>query len=191
MRFLMAGVSAPSHIFPSLAVIAELVDRGHEVTYVVGERLRALVEPTGATVVGTETIMPGADDPWPEDAGEAMQVFLDDAIATLPTIEGLEPAEAVLYDIGGFAGHVAAHRWGVPAVQLSPASVAWEGFEDDMAEFYRALKASASGSSVLRHGAQGGSMHTGWRWTLDATSSVARRRASCSSRKRSSPTRTA
>ena len=146
MRFLMAGVSAPSHIFPSLAVIAELVDRGHEVTYVVGERHRALVEPTGATVVGTETIMPGADHPWPEDAGEAMQVFLDDAIATLPTIEGLEPAEAVLYDIGGFAGHVAAHRWGVPAVQLSPASVAWEGFEDDMAEFYDALKASESGA---------------------------------------------
>ena len=73
-------------------------------------------------------------------------MFLDDAIATLPTIEGLEPAEAVLYDIGGFAGHVAAHRWGVPAVQLSPASVAWEGFEDDMAEFYDALKASTSGS---------------------------------------------
>lgn len=146
MRFLMAGVSAPSHIFPSLAVIAELVRRGHDVTYVVGERHRALVEPTGATVVGTETIMPDAEHPWPEDPGEAMQVFLDDAIATLPTIEGLPPADAVLYDIGGFAGHVAAHQWGVPAVQLSPASVAWEGFQDDMAEFYDALKASDSGA---------------------------------------------
>ena len=91
MRFLMAGVSAPSHIFPSLAVINELVGRGHDVTYVVGERHRALVEPTGATVVGTETIMPDADHPWPEDPGEAMQVFLDDAIATLPTIERLHP----------------------------------------------------------------------------------------------------
>ena len=118
MRFLMAGVSAPSHIFPSLAVIAELVRRGHEVRYVVGERHRALVEPTGATVVGTETIMPDADHRWPEGPGEAMQVFLDDAIATLPTIEALQPADAVLYDIGGFAGH----------------------------EFYDTLKASGSGA---------------------------------------------
>src|SRR3712207_7986170 len=39
-----------------------------------------------------------------------------------------------------------AHRWGVPAVQLSPASVAWEGYEEDMAEFYDALKASESGA---------------------------------------------
>ncbi|MBE2319700.1 UDP glycosyltransferase [Solirubrobacter sp. CPCC 204708] len=142
----MAGVSAPSHIYPSLAVIAELVRRGHHVTYVVGERHRALVEPTGATVVGHETVMPLGDEPWPEDPGEAMQVFLDDAIATLPTIERLEPHDAVLYDIGGFAGHAAAHEWDVPAVQLSPASVAWEGYEEEMAEFYDALKASPSGA---------------------------------------------
>jgi len=149
MRFLMAGVSAPSHIYPSLAVIKELVRRGHELTYVVGERHRALVEPTGATVVGHPTILPIDDEPWPEDPGEAMRVFLDEAIAVLPRITGLEPADAVLYDIGGFAGHVAAHRWGVPAVQLSPATVAWEGYEADMAEFYDALKASLSGSAYF------------------------------------------
>jgi MGT family glycosyltransferase len=149
MRFLMAGVSAPSHIYPSLAVIEELVRRGHEVTYVVGERHRALVEPTGATVVGHPTILPIDDEPWPEDPGEAMRVFLDEAIAVLPHITGLEPADAVLYDIGGFAGHVAAHRWDVPAIQLSPATVAWEGYEADMAEFYDALKASPSGSAYF------------------------------------------
>lgn len=149
MRFLMAGVSAPSHIYPSLGVVSELVRRGHEVTYVVGERHRALVEPTGAKLVGHPTIMPLGDEPWPEDPGEAMRVFLDEAIAVLPHIEGLEPAEAVLYDIGGFAGHVAAHRWGVPAVQLSPASVAWEGYEADMAEFYDTLKASPSGQAYF------------------------------------------
>lgn len=149
MRFLMAGVSAPSHIYPSLAVIAELVRRGHEVTYVVGERHRALVEPTGATVVGHETILPLAEERWPEDPGDAMRVFLDDQIAVLPHVTGLEPADAVLYDIGGFAGRVAAHRWGVPAVQLSPATVAWEGYEADMAEFYDALKASPSGAAYF------------------------------------------
>lgn len=147
MRLLMAGVSAPSHIYPSLAVITELVRRGHEVTYVVGERHRALVEPTGATVVGHPSILPLGDEAWPEDPGAAMRVFLDEAIAVLPLITRLEPADAVLYDIGGFGGHVAAHRWGVPAVQLSPASVAWEGFEEDLAEFYATLKASESGKA--------------------------------------------
>ncbi len=150
MRFLMAGVTAPSHVYPSLAVITELVNRGHAVTYVVGERLKHLVEPTGATVVGHDTIMPDADHAWPEDPGEAMQVFLDEAINTLPHIEGLQPHDAVLYDIGGFAGHVAAHQWDVPAVQLSPATVAWEGYERDMAEFYDALKASPSGERYFR-----------------------------------------
>jgi UDP:flavonoid glycosyltransferase YjiC (YdhE family) len=78
----MAGVTAPSHVHPSLGVIAELVKRGHDVTYVVGVRLADLVKKeTGATVVAHPTILPDA----------------------------------------------------VPAVQLSPATVAWEGYEQDLA----------------------------------------------------------
>lgn len=33
----------------------------------------------------------------------------------------------VLHDTGALAGPVAAARWGVPAVQLSPTFVPWEG----------------------------------------------------------------
>jgi MGT family glycosyltransferase len=51
-----------------------------------------------------------------------------------------------VYDIGGYAGRVAAHRWGVPAIQLSPTYVAWHGYEEDMAEFTEQLKASPTGS---------------------------------------------
>jgi MGT family glycosyltransferase len=146
MHLVMAGVTAPSHVYPSLALIAELVARGHRVSYVVGERLADLVAPTGAEVVAHPTIMPDSDTAWPDDPGEAMQVFLDEAIAVLgPLLERVEPAGAVLYDIGGFAGHIAAIRWGVPAVQLSPTYVAWEGYEEDMAEFTEGLKASPSG----------------------------------------------
>ncbi len=50
------------------------------------------------------------------------------------------------HDIGGFAGRVAAARWGVPAVQLSPSMVAWEGYEGEMAEHTAALKASETGA---------------------------------------------
>ena len=74
-----------------------------------------------------------------------MRLFLDDQLAALPALLEREGADAVLYDIGGFAGRVAAHHWGVPAIQLSPTYVAWQGYEEDMAEFTTALKTSASG----------------------------------------------
>jgi MGT family glycosyltransferase len=146
MHLFMAGTTAPSHVYPSLALIAELVARGHRVSYLIGDRLAELVAPTGAEVIAHPTLLPDAQTAWPEDdIGEAMQLFLDEAIAVLPRLLESERPDAVLYDIGGFAGRVAAHRWGVPAIQLSPTYVAWEGYEEDMAEFASTLKASPSG----------------------------------------------
>jgi MGT family glycosyltransferase len=145
MHLLMVGTTTPSHVYPSLALITELVRRGHRVSYEIGGRLAHLIEPAGAQVVTHDTLLPDVGSGWPEDAGAAMRTFLDDQIAALPAIGDLEDVDAVLYDIGGFAGRVAAHRWGVPAIQLSPTYVAWQGYEEDMAEFTTALKASESG----------------------------------------------
>ncbi|MGH3793411.1 MAG: macrolide family glycosyltransferase [Pseudonocardiaceae bacterium] len=146
IHLVMAGVTAPSHVYPSLALISELVSRGHRVSYVIGERLAGLVAPTGADVVAHPSLLPDGDRSWPDDIGAAMQLFLDEAISVLgPLVGRVERPDAVLYDIGGFAGRVAAQRWGVPAVQLSPTYVAWEGYEQDTAEQTAALKASPSG----------------------------------------------
>jgi MGT family glycosyltransferase len=146
MYLLMVGATTPSHVYPSLALISELVSRGHRISYMIGEPLADVVAPTGAEVIVHSTLLPGADTAWPHDAGEAMQIFLDEAITVQgPGLERVERPDAVLYDIGGFAGRVAAHRWAVPAVQLSPTYVAWEGYEQDMAEHIEALKASPSG----------------------------------------------
>src|SRR5689334_21987192 len=82
----MVGSTAPSHIYPSLALIRELVDRGHRVTYAVGEPLTDLVAPTGAELIAHPSILPQGDTAWPEDPGEAMRVFLDEAIAVLPRL---------------------------------------------------------------------------------------------------------
>jgi MGT family glycosyltransferase len=142
MRLLMVGVTAPSHIYPSLAVLRELMARGHELVYVVGDRHADLVP---GEHVGYTSALPDSDAAWPDDAGEAMHLFLDEQITALPRILELERPDAVLYDIGGYAGRVAAHGWGVPAIQLSPTYVAWEGYEEDMAEFTATLKASPSG----------------------------------------------
>jgi MGT family glycosyltransferase len=146
MYLLMVGATTPSHVYPSLALISELVSRGHRISYMIGEPLADIVAPTGAEVIAHPTLLPGADAAWPQDVGEAMQIFLDEAITVQgPRLERVERPDAVLYDVGGFAGRVAAHRWEVPAVQLSPTYVAWEGYEQDMAEHTAALKASPSG----------------------------------------------
>jgi UDP:flavonoid glycosyltransferase YjiC (YdhE family) len=131
MRLLMAGVTAPSHVYPSLAVIRELVARGHDVSYAVGDRLAGLVTPTGAGHIGHRSELPDSDTAWTGDPGEAMQLFLDEEQTALPAVRAADRPDAVLYDIGGYAGRVAAHHWGVPAIQLSPTYVAWDGYEED------------------------------------------------------------
>ena len=47
----MVAPTAPSHAYPSLGVIRELVSRGHRVSFAVGERLEDLVATTGAEPV--------------------------------------------------------------------------------------------------------------------------------------------
>lgn len=160
-RITMVGCSAPSHIHPGLAVIRELVARGHHVRYAVGEPFAGLVRPTGAEVIAHPTSLPapgGARETWPEDTMSAMTLFLDEGIAVLPRLISAHagaPPDLVLYDIGGLAGPVAAAHWGVPAVQLSPAMVAWEGYEADMADVIDPLWSSPGGREYRRR-------HTAW-----------------------------
>ncbi|PTL59649.1 macrolide family glycosyltransferase [Paraconexibacter algicola] len=146
MHLVMAGVTAPSHVYPSLALIRELVSRGHDVRYAVGDRLADLVAPTGATVSPYRSVLPTTDEAWSGDPGEAMQLFLDEARAGFDALVDGPAPDAVLYDIGGLGARIAAHRWGVPAIQLSPAMVAWDGYREETAEFTAQLKASASGA---------------------------------------------
>ncbi|GAA1256065.1 glycosyltransferase [Sphaerisporangium rubeum] len=153
----MVGCTAPSHIYPSLGVVRELVDRGHRVSYVVGEPLRELVAGTGAEVVAHPSRLPLGDEAWPQDPADAMRVFLDEAVAVFPGLterfDGDRP-DLILYDIGGLAGPVLGVRYGVTAVQLSPTYVAWEGYEADMAEVMAAIRGSAPGKAY--HAAFGG-----------------------------------
>lgn len=148
-HIVMVGCTAPSHIYPSLGVIAELVRRGHRVSYVVGEPLASLVAPTGAEVVTHPTIFPlGEAAVWPDDPADAMRVFLDEAIAIHPSLLDrfdTDRPDLVLYDIGGLGAPLLALRYGVPAVQLSPTLVAWEGYDEDMAEVMTPIKTSPSG----------------------------------------------
>ncbi|MFF7311414.1 macrolide-inactivating glycosyltransferase [Streptomyces sp. NPDC008137] len=136
----MFSIAAHGHVNPSLEVIRELVARGHRVTYAIPPVFAAKVADTGAEVKPWNSTLPSPDDDpdaWGSELLEIMEPFLDDAIQALPQLieayEGDEP-DLVLHDIAAYPARVLAHRWGVPAISLSPAMVAWEGYEEEVAE---------------------------------------------------------
>jgi len=132
----MIGVPAVSHVLPSLDVIRELVARGHRVTYANDPAVSHLIEPTGARLVPYISVLPVADNKWPEDPIEAMSLFLDDAIQALPRLRAVyddDPADLYLYDIGAYAARALAESQQRPLMQLSPTFVGWEGYEDEVA----------------------------------------------------------
>lgn len=126
----MVGVPAVSHVLPSLEIIRELVRRGHRVTYAndpVG-RIGELIESTGAEIVPFTTTLPTGDEEWSDDPIEGMDIFLDDAINSLPVLrESYESdrPDLFLYDIGGYTARAMGTGWGIPSIQLSPTYVAW------------------------------------------------------------------
>jgi len=136
----MFSIAAHGHVNPSLEVIRELVARGHRVTYAIPPALAEKVAETGAEPKPWNSTLPGPDaDPeaWGTTLLDNVEPFLDDAVQALPQLaeayEGDEP-DLVLHDIASYPARVLGHRWGVPVVSLSPCMVAWEGYEQEVAE---------------------------------------------------------
>lgn len=136
----MFSIAAHGHVNPSLEVIRELVGRGHRVTYAIPPAFAEKVAATGARPVPYTSTLPGPDaDPeaWGTTLLDNVEPFLADAVQALPQLieayAGDEP-DLVLHDIASYPARVLAHRWGVPAVSLSPNLVAWEGYEEEVFE---------------------------------------------------------
>ena len=136
----MFSIAAHGHVNPSLEVIRELVARGHRVTYAIPPVFAEKVAATGAEVKPWHSTLPGPDDDpstWGSTLLDNVEPFLADAIQALPQLidayEGDQP-DLVLHDITAYPARVLAHRWGVPAISLSPNLVAWEGYDMEVAE---------------------------------------------------------
>ncbi|MFE1765777.1 macrolide-inactivating glycosyltransferase [Streptomyces angustmyceticus] len=148
----MFSIAAHGHVNPSLEVMRELVARGHRVTYAIPQVFAEKVAETGVEPVLYRTTLPSPeDDPsaWGTTLLDNVEPFLDDAIQVLPQLieayEGDEP-DLVLHDITAYPARVLAHRWGVPAISLSPNLVAWAGYEEEVAEpMWAEAKASERG----------------------------------------------
>ncbi|MFG2511136.1 macrolide-inactivating glycosyltransferase [Streptomyces sp. NPDC048584] len=136
----MFSIAAHGHVNPSLEVIRELVARGHRVTYAIPPLFAEKVAETGAEPKLWNSTLPGPDDDpeaWGSTLLDNVEPFLADAVQALPQLisayEGDTP-DLVLHDITSYPARVLARRWGVPAVSLSPNLVAWEGYEQEVAE---------------------------------------------------------
>ncbi|MFJ2830066.1 macrolide-inactivating glycosyltransferase [Streptomyces sp. NPDC087263] len=134
----MFSIAAHGHVNPSIEVIRELVARGHRVTYAIPPVFADKVAATGAEPVHYTSTLPSPDDDpeaWGTTLLDNVEPFLADAIQALPQLvkayEGDEP-DLVLHDITSYPARVLAHRWGVPAVSLSPNLVAWTGAEEEV-----------------------------------------------------------
>lgn len=143
---LMSTTAAHGHIHPNLPVITELVARGHRVTYPVPERFADAVAATGATALRIRTDLPdpAKGEQWPDGGVEAMRLFSDEARSAYAQISDAlqyEHPDVVCYDGSGWAGHALSRVRGIPRVELAPHMIAWEGFEEDMAEALAPLEA--------------------------------------------------
>ncbi|MHA7630145.1 macrolide family glycosyltransferase [Corallococcus sp. M7] len=142
----MVSIPAHGHVNPSLELIRELVSRGHRVTYANDTDFAEAISRTGAELRPYRSLLPreGAPDTrWPDDLVGQLDMFLDDAMAMLPQLRAAyehDRPDLFLYDIGCSTARILGENWGIPAVQLSPSSVAWEGYEQDMAALVETLR---------------------------------------------------
>ena len=147
LHIVMIGVPAHGHMNPHLPVLAELVARGHRVEVTTPAGFAPAVAATGATVMPVTSVLPDEDrgETWPDDPIAGMARFLDEGIHVLPqaraVLDGDRP-DVLLGDIGSYPARVLAHQWSRPLVQLSPTYVAWESYEQDMADVLDGLRAA-------------------------------------------------
>ncbi|MFC6019353.1 macrolide family glycosyltransferase [Plantactinospora solaniradicis] len=149
----MVSIPAHGHVNPSLEVIRALVGRGHRVTYANAPSFGDVVRSTGAELKPYESTLPGPDETWTGDPIDALTIFLDDAIAMLPQLRAAyadDRPDLFLYDIAGAPARLLAEEWEVPAVQLSPTFVAWDGYEEEMAPAVDAMRSDPRGADYYR-----------------------------------------
>ncbi|WP_062349636.1 macrolide family glycosyltransferase [Herbidospora yilanensis] len=147
----MFAVPAHGHVNPSLALLAELVKRGHRVTFPTTSHFVDAITTAGAEPLLHDSVFPAPGKPWPyadDDLLMAFKSFFDEAVHVLPQMEKLyadDRPDLVLYDIGGYAGHALARMWGIPVIQLSPTYVGWEGWAEEVAAGVEELVRSVPG----------------------------------------------
>jgi MGT family glycosyltransferase len=118
--------AAAGHVNPTLGLAAELVRRGHRVTYATTGPYAERVAETGAEVVPvTSTWEGGGGADIPQFHGRelvrAMAVLLEETKSMLVQLHDAERPDIVVHDgTMGWWGRILARRWQVPSVETWP-----------------------------------------------------------------------
>ncbi|WP_405534059.1 glycosyltransferase [Streptomyces sp. NBC_00075] len=115
IAFLNIGMHG--HVNPTLPLVAELVRRGHTVTYHTTPEFREEIEAVGGTV----HLYRGGDQPFPDPPTPLtwMEALATTAVRWLPAVLSdlrREPPDLIVHDSACLWGAVAARELGVPAV---------------------------------------------------------------------------
>lgn len=134
---LFVSIPAHGHINPGLGLVAELVDRGHRVSYATTDEFTPQVAETGAEPSRYDSLLPGTSGAvrpeWPDDEFDAQRLFLDETELVLPQLERAfadDRPDLIVYDVAAFPGLVLAEKWRIPRIQLSPTHVYSKGIEE-------------------------------------------------------------
>jgi MGT family glycosyltransferase len=154
---------AHSHVYPTIPVVAELVARGHRVSYVVPEQFAGGLREAGATVLGYDS---GAPASWgtiaiPErvtgdDLAAAALAHLNEGLLALDAAEralAADRPDALVYDAyGHLAGRVLAKKWRVPSVLSCTTFVANETCDPYAAPSPRSPQVDPGHPALAEHG---------------------------------------
>jgi MGT family glycosyltransferase len=130
---------AHGHVNPTLPVVAELVERGHRVTYVVASQFADVVAATGASVLSYDSVVPKS---WAtvaipaeitgDDIAKSMPAHFSEAVLPLDAAEkrfGDDRPDLMVYDSFGYAsGRLLARKWGIPSLLTATTLAANEQF---------------------------------------------------------------
>ncbi|VVJ20841.1 Uncharacterised protein [Amycolatopsis camponoti] len=127
---------AYAHVAPVLPVVAELVRRGHRVTFAVVDEFAAKVTATGAEVLPYTSTFPWAtglgDTASDGYALRAMLAFMGEGLAPLDAAMARfadDPPDLVVHDLAASeTARLIARKWAVPTVQSCPEFASNEHF---------------------------------------------------------------
>lgn len=127
---------AYAHVAPILPIVAELVRRGHRVTFAVVDEFAGTVAATGAEVLPYTSTFPwatGLGDTASEGyALRAMLAFMGEGLAPLPAAMQRfadDPPDLVVHDLAASeTARLIACKWSVPTVQSCPEFASNEHF---------------------------------------------------------------
>ncbi|MDA3643124.1 glycosyl transferase [Saccharopolyspora indica] len=131
-HFAFVSVPAAGHVNPTLPLVAELLRRGHRVSYAVGHDMAPAVKSTGAELVELPTELPQIGRvPFTERMATMLDFFCHDLRASIPVLRQRfadDPPDAVCADAMTPYGRMIAEELGVPAIVLMPSMASNEQF---------------------------------------------------------------